>query len=174
MYVFAACSLHPHNRLYISSPGLPLVIESPGQTVQSGRAGPGLDVYKRKSVVLEISFYAPSRFISDGCQADGGGPRSRGRAAAAAPLCGGGGFQAGGGGPRSRGRAAAAPLCGGGDSQAGGRNSITSTRGGGGSSIRSEALVQASDGVPEAPRRRHFQGRRASDARRHASSDGDA
>jgi hypothetical protein len=80
--------------------------------VQSGRAGPGPDVYKRKSVVLGISFYAPSRFISGGCQAgggggsqaDGGGPRSRGRAAAAAPLCGGGGFQAGGGGPRSRGR----------------------------------------------------------------------
>jgi hypothetical protein len=90
---------------------LPLVIGSPGQTVQSGRAGPGPDVYKRKSVVLGISFYAPSRFISGGCQAgggggsqaDGGGPRSRGRAAAAAPLCGGGGFQAGGGGPRSRG-----------------------------------------------------------------------
>jgi hypothetical protein len=165
--------------LYIRSPELPLVIGRPGQT--TGRAGPGPDVYKRKSVVLGISFYAPSRFISGGCQAgdgggsqsDGGGPRSRGRVAAA-PLCGGGGFQAGGGGPRSRGRAAAAPLCGGGDSQAGGRNSITSTRGGGGSSIRSEALVQASGGVPEAPRRRHFQGRRASDARRRASSDGDA
>jgi hypothetical protein len=76
----------------------------------------------------------------------------------------------------------------------GGRNSITSTRGGGGSSIRSSgggsqvggggspiqrasdsgALVRASGGVPEAPRRRHFQGRRASDARRRASSDGDA
>jgi hypothetical protein len=41
---------------------------SPGQTVQSGRAGPGPDVYKRKSVVLGFSFYAPSRFISDdGC-----------------------------------------------------------------------------------------------------------
>ena len=93
--------------MYIRSPGLPLVIGSPGQTVQSGRVGPGPDVYKRKSVVLGIRFYAPSRFISDGCQAgggggsqaDGGGPRSRGRAAAAAPLCGGGGFQAGGGGP---------------------------------------------------------------------------
>ena len=61
--------------------------------MQSGRAVPGPDVYKRKSVVLGISFYAPSRFIIDGCQAgggggsqaDGGGPRSRGRAAAAVP-----------------------------------------------------------------------------------------
>jgi hypothetical protein len=34
--------------------------------------------------------------------------------------------------------------------------------------------VRASGGVPEVPRRRHFQGRRASDARRRASSDGDA
>jgi hypothetical protein len=76
----------------------------------------------------------------------------------------------------------------------GGRNSMTSTRGGGGSSIRSSdggsqvggggspiqrasdsgALVRASGDVPEIPRRRHFQGRRASDARRRASSDGDA
>jgi hypothetical protein len=59
--------------LYIRSPGLPLIIGSPGQTVQSGRAGPGPDVYKRKYVVLGISFYAPSRFIIDGCQAGGGG-----------------------------------------------------------------------------------------------------
>jgi hypothetical protein len=36
------------------------------------------------------------------------------------------------------------------------------------------ALVRASGGVPEAPRRRHFQGRQASDARRRASSDDDA
>jgi hypothetical protein len=34
--------------------------------VQSGRAGSGSDVYKRKFVVLEISFSRPSRFISDG------------------------------------------------------------------------------------------------------------
>jgi hypothetical protein len=33
--------------LYIRSSGLPLVIESPGQTVESGRAGPGTDVYKK-------------------------------------------------------------------------------------------------------------------------------
>jgi hypothetical protein len=46
-------------RLYIRSPGLPLVIGSPGQTVQSGRAGPGPDVYKRKFVVLGISFSRP-------------------------------------------------------------------------------------------------------------------
>jgi hypothetical protein len=35
------------------------------------------------------------------------------------------------------------------------------------------ALVRASGGVPRAPRRRHFQGRRASIAPRCASSDGD-
>jgi hypothetical protein len=71
---------------------------------------------------------------------------------------------------------------------------MTSTHGDGGSSIRSSgggsqvggsgspiqrasdsrALVRASGGVLEVPRRRHFQGRRASDARRRASSDGDA
>jgi hypothetical protein len=71
---------------------------------------------------------------------------------------------------------------------------MNSTRGGGGSSIRSSgggsqvggggspiqrasdsgAIVRASGGVPEAPRRRHFQGRQVSDARRRASSDGDA
>jgi hypothetical protein len=70
---------------------------------------------------------------------------------------------------------------------------MTSTRGGRGSSIRSSgggsqvsgggspiqrasdsgALVRASGGVPEVPKRRHFQGRRASDARQRASSDGD-
>jgi hypothetical protein len=82
----------------------------------------------------------------------------------------------------------------GGEPPAGGRSSIASTRGGGGYSIRSSgggsqvggggspiqrvsdsgALVRASGSVPEAPRRRHFQGRRASGARRRASSDGDA
>jgi hypothetical protein len=75
----------------------------------------------------------------------------------------------------------------------GGRSSLTSTRGGGGSLIRSScdgsqvggggspiqrannsgALVRASGGVPGAPRRRPFQGRRASGAPRRASSDGD-
>jgi hypothetical protein len=34
-------------RLYIRSPGLPITKESSGQTVQSGRAGPGPDVYKK-------------------------------------------------------------------------------------------------------------------------------
>jgi hypothetical protein len=61
---------------------------------------------------------------------------------------------------------------------------MTSTRGGGGSLIRSSgggspiqrasdsgALVRASGGVPKAPRRRHFQGQRASDAHRCVSSD---
>jgi hypothetical protein len=46
-------------RVYIRSPGLPITKGSPGQTVQSGRAGPGPDVYKRKSVVLGISFSRP-------------------------------------------------------------------------------------------------------------------
>jgi hypothetical protein len=41
------------------SPGLPITKESPGQTMQFGRAGPGPDVYKRKSVVLGISFSHP-------------------------------------------------------------------------------------------------------------------
>jgi hypothetical protein len=45
--------------LYIRSPELTLVIESLGQTVQFGRVGPGQDVYKRKSVVLGISFSRP-------------------------------------------------------------------------------------------------------------------
>jgi hypothetical protein len=46
--------------------------------------------------------------------------------------------------------------------------------------VRARVLVppkpgcDTSGGVPEVPRRRHFQGRRASDARRRASSDGDA
>jgi hypothetical protein len=54
--------------IYIRSSGLPITKGSPGQIVQSGRAGPGPDVYKRKSVVLGISFSCPSRFISDsGC-----------------------------------------------------------------------------------------------------------
>jgi hypothetical protein len=75
----------------------------------------------------------------------------------------------------------------------GGRGSPTSTCGDGDSSIRSRgggsqvggggspiqrvsdgsALVRASGGVPGAPRRRHFQGRRASDAPQCASSDDD-
>jgi hypothetical protein len=46
-------------RLYIRSSGLPITRGSPGQTVQSGRAGPGSDVYKRKSVVLGFSFSRP-------------------------------------------------------------------------------------------------------------------
>jgi hypothetical protein len=70
---------------------------------------------------------------------------------------------------------------------AGGRCSLTSMHGGGGSSIQSSgggsliqrasdsrALMWASGGVPGTPRRRHFQGRRASDAPRRASSNGDA
>jgi hypothetical protein len=45
--------------LYIRSPGLTITRGSSGQTVQSGRAGPGPDVYKRKSVLLGISFSCP-------------------------------------------------------------------------------------------------------------------
>jgi hypothetical protein len=45
--------------LYIRSPGLPITKGSPDQTVQSDRAGPGPYVYKRKSVVLGISFSRP-------------------------------------------------------------------------------------------------------------------
>jgi hypothetical protein len=45
--------------LYIRSLVLPITKESPGQTLQSGRAGPGPDVYKKKSVVLAISFSRP-------------------------------------------------------------------------------------------------------------------
>jgi hypothetical protein len=76
----------------------------------------------------------------------------------------------------------------------GGRGSLTSTLGGGGSSILSSgggsqvdgsgssiqrasdggALVRASGGVPRAPRQRHFQGQQASGAPRRVSSDGDA
>jgi hypothetical protein len=75
-----------------------------------------------------------------------------------------------------------------------GRGSLTSSRGGGGFSIRSSsagsqiggsgspiqrasdgwALVRASGGVHGAPRRRHLRGRRVSSAPRCASSDGDA
>jgi hypothetical protein len=151
--------------LYIRSPGLPITKESPGQTVQSGRARPHPDVYKIGPGVLGFSFSRPSRFISDG-----GCPIAR---ATVDP------------GqwlpdldmrwwrfPGRRWRPSIQRASGG--SQAGGRNSISSTCGGGGSSIRSGALVRASGGVPEAPRRRHFQGRRASDARRRASSDSDA
>jgi hypothetical protein len=117
------------------SPGLPKNKVSQGQTVQSRRAGPGPDVYKRKFVVLGISFSRPisihyRRRLPD--SARGGGPPASGCGGRGSQTstCGGGGSQAGGGGPRSRGRATAVPLCGGGGSQAGGRNSIISTRGG--------------------------------------------
>jgi hypothetical protein len=42
--------------LYIRSPDLPITRGSSGQAVQFGRAGPGSDVYKRKSGVLGFSF----------------------------------------------------------------------------------------------------------------------
>jgi hypothetical protein len=45
--------------------------------MQSGRAGPGPHVYKRKSGVLGFSFQAPSRFISYGACDDGGCPIAR-------------------------------------------------------------------------------------------------
>jgi hypothetical protein len=109
-------------RLYIRSPGLPITRGSTGQTVQSGRAGPGPQVYKRKSRVLGFSFHAPSRFISDGACDDGGCPIARAtvdpRPVAVVVAA-----------PRPR-RAVAASGC-------GGRGSSTSTCGGGGSSIQS-------------------------------------
>jgi hypothetical protein len=65
--------------------------------------------------------------------------------------------------------------CGGSDSSIQSRGGGSQV-GGGGSPIQrasdGSALVRASGGVPGAPRRRHFQGRRASDAPRCASSDG--
>jgi hypothetical protein len=141
--------------LYIMSSVLPITRESSGQTVQSGRARPGPDVYKRKPGVLWFSFSRPipihwrqrvrRRWLPE--SARGGGPPNGG---------------------------------------CGGRGSLTSTRGGGGSLIWSSgggspiqrvrdggALVWASGGVPGAPRRRHFQGPRASGAPRRASSNGD-
>jgi hypothetical protein len=60
--------------IYIRSPELPITRGSPHQTVQSGRAGSGPHVYKRKSGVLGFSFHALSRFISDGACDDDGYP----------------------------------------------------------------------------------------------------
>jgi hypothetical protein len=145
--------------IYIRSPGLPITRGSPGWTLQSGRAEPHPDVYKTGPGVLGFSFLRST-------------PINWRRRVRRQRLP----QSVHGGGP-----------------PAGGRNSMTSTRGGGGSSIRSSgggsqvgsggspiqrpsdsrALVRASGGIPEVPRRRHFQGRRASDARRRASSDGD-
>jgi hypothetical protein len=128
-------------RLYIRSPGLPITRGSTGQAVQSGRAGPGPDVYKRKSGVLGFSFYAPSPFISDDAFDDGGCPIARAavdprpvaavvaaprprRAVVAAPrprLAVAAILRSGveaavprsaAAAPRSRGRATAVPLCG--------------------------------------------------------------
>jgi hypothetical protein len=119
------------DRLYIRSPGLPITRGSPSQTVQSGRAGPGPHVYKRKSGVLGFSFHVPSRFINDGACDDGGcliaraavdhrpvatvaaAPRPR-RAVAAVPRS---RVEAvvprsTAAAPRSRGRATTVPLCG--------------------------------------------------------------
>jgi hypothetical protein len=62
--------------LYIKSPGLPITRGSPGRTVQSGRAGPGPDVYKTRPGVLGFSFSRSTRFISDGACDDGGCPRA--------------------------------------------------------------------------------------------------
>jgi hypothetical protein len=56
----------------------------------------------------------------------------------------------------------------GGSSQVGGGGSLVQRASDGG------ALVRATGGVPGAPRRRHFQGRRGSSAPRRVSSDGDA
>jgi hypothetical protein len=45
--------------LYIRSPGLPITKGSPGQAVQSGRAGPHPDVYKTGPGVLGFNFSRP-------------------------------------------------------------------------------------------------------------------
>jgi hypothetical protein len=134
--------------LYISSHGLPIARGSPGQTVQSDRAGPGPHVYKRKSGVLGSSFNAPSRFISDGACDDGGcqiaravvdpqpvaavaaAPRPR-RAVVAVPRS---GVEAvvprsAAAAPRSRGRATIVPLCGQAAAFLGPRGGGTSTAG---------------------------------------------
>jgi hypothetical protein len=65
-----------HTHIYIlcsTSLGLLITRGSPGQTVQSGRAGPGPNVYKRIPGVLGFNFSRPSRFIND----DDGYPRAR-------------------------------------------------------------------------------------------------
>jgi hypothetical protein len=132
--------------LYIRSPELPITKGSLSQTVQSGRAGPGPDVYKRKFGVLGFSFSRPIQIqrrrvwrwrLPD--SARGGGP--------AAPVA---------VDPRPRRAVAAVP-----------RSGVEATV------PRSRGRARASGGVPGTPRRRHFQGRRASDAPRCANSDGD-
>jgi hypothetical protein len=42
--------------IYINSPVLPITRGSPGRMVQSGRVGPGPDVYKTGPGVLRFSF----------------------------------------------------------------------------------------------------------------------
>jgi hypothetical protein len=67
-------------RLYITSPGLPITRGIPGQTVPSGRAGPGPGVYKRRPKRQGSIFYVPWS-MSDGAHSgacDGGScPRAR-------------------------------------------------------------------------------------------------
>jgi hypothetical protein len=116
--------------------------------VQSGRAGSGPHVYKRKSRVLGFSFHAPSKFISDGACDDGGCPIERAamdprpvvavvaaprprRAVAAVPRP---GVEAAvprsaAAAPRSRGRATKVPLCGQAAAFPGPRGGGTSTAG---------------------------------------------
>jgi hypothetical protein len=55
----SCCYINYIYRWYIRSIGLLITKKSLDQTVQSGRDGPGSDVYKRKSVMLEISFSRP-------------------------------------------------------------------------------------------------------------------
>jgi hypothetical protein len=139
--------------LYIRSSGLSITRGSPNQTVQSGRAGPSPDVYKRKSGVLGFSFSRPiqiqrrrvrRRRLSD--SARDGGP------AAAVAVA-----------PRPRRAVAVVPRSG---VEAAVPRSAAATP-------RSRGRARASGGVPGTPRQRHFQGRRASGAPRCASSDGD-
>jgi hypothetical protein len=75
-----SCSLNKYYiySLYIKSHDheLPITKGSSGRTVQSGRAGPGPDVYKTRPGVLRFSFSCSTRFISDDACDDGGCPRA--------------------------------------------------------------------------------------------------
>jgi hypothetical protein len=57
-------SLEPHmDYIYITSPGLPITRGSPGQTVQSGRAGPGPGCYKNTTTPPGIRFLAAAAIL---------------------------------------------------------------------------------------------------------------
>jgi hypothetical protein len=103
--------------LYIRSPVLPITRGSPGQTVQSGRAGPGSHVYIRKSGVLGFSFHVRRRRLPDSARSGGAPASGCGGRGSPTSTCDGDGSSApvprsAAAAPRSRGRATAVPLCG--------------------------------------------------------------